>query len=60
LQKVFGKGGNGKHGGQMSSGSGAPLHDLAAADFATLYGGIEESCFLCKKVAKWYKRLKNY
>jgi hypothetical protein len=25
---------------------------LAVADFATLFGGIRESCFLSKKVAK--------
>jgi hypothetical protein len=30
-----------------------------AADVATLFGGIGESCFLSKKVAKWYKRLKD-
>ncbi len=30
---------------------------LAVADFATLCGAIGESCFLSKKVAKWYKRL---
>jgi hypothetical protein len=32
---------------------------LAVTDFATLFGGIGESCFLSKKVAKWYKRLKD-
>jgi hypothetical protein len=30
---------------------------LAVADVATLFEGIRESCFLCKKVAKWYKDL---
>jgi hypothetical protein len=29
---------------------------LAVANVATLFGGVEESCFLSKKVAKWYKR----
>jgi hypothetical protein len=23
------------------------------------FGGVSESCFLSKKVAKWYKRLKD-
>jgi hypothetical protein len=32
---------------------------LAVANVATLFGGIGESCFLSKKVAKWYKRLKD-
>jgi hypothetical protein len=32
---------------------------LAVADVATLFGGVGESCFLSKKVAKWYKRLKD-
>jgi hypothetical protein len=32
---------------------------LAVADVATLIGGVGESCFLSKKVAKWYKRLKD-
>jgi hypothetical protein len=32
---------------------------LALADIATLFGGLGESCFLSKKVAKWYKRLKD-
>jgi hypothetical protein len=32
---------------------------LAIADFATLFGGVGESCFLSKKVAKWYKRPKD-
>jgi hypothetical protein len=32
---------------------------LATADFATLFGGVGESCLLSKKVAKWYKRLKD-
>jgi hypothetical protein len=26
---------------------------LAVADFATPFGGVEESCSLSKKVAKW-------
>jgi hypothetical protein len=30
---------------------------LAVADVAMLFGGVSESCFLCKKVAKWYKLL---
>jgi hypothetical protein len=30
---------------------------LAVADFATPFGAVGESCFLSKKVAKWYKRL---
>jgi hypothetical protein len=33
---------------------------LAIADVATLFGGTGESCFLSKKVVKWYKRLKDY
>jgi hypothetical protein len=33
---------------------------LAVADFVTLFGGIREYCFSSKKVAKWYKRLKDY
>ena len=32
---------------------------LAVADFATLFGDVGESCSLSKKVAKWYKRLKD-
>jgi hypothetical protein len=32
---------------------------LAVADVATLFGGMGESCFLSKKVAKWYKKLKD-
>jgi hypothetical protein len=32
---------------------------LAVADVATLFGGVIESCFISKKVAKWYKRLKD-
>jgi hypothetical protein len=32
---------------------------LAIADFAMLFGGRRESCFLSKKVANWYKRLKD-
>jgi hypothetical protein len=32
---------------------------LAVVDFATPFGGVGESCFLSKKVAKWYKRLKD-
>jgi hypothetical protein len=39
----------------------APRHAVVAiADFATLCGGVGESCFLSKKVAKWYKRLKDF
>jgi acetate kinase len=30
---------------------------LAVTDFAMLCGGVGESCFLNKKVAKWYRRL---
>jgi hypothetical protein len=32
---------------------------LAVADFATPFGDVRESCFSSKKVAKWYKRLKD-
>jgi hypothetical protein len=32
---------------------------LAVANVATLFGDVGESCFLSKKVAKWYKRLKT-
>jgi hypothetical protein len=32
---------------------------LAVADFAAPFGGVGESCSLSKKVAKWYKRLKD-
>jgi hypothetical protein len=32
---------------------------LAVADFATLSGGVRESCSLSKKVAKRYRRLKD-
>jgi hypothetical protein len=32
---------------------------LAVADFVTSFGGVIESCFLSKKVSKWYKRLKD-
>jgi hypothetical protein len=32
---------------------------LDVADFAMLFGGVGESCFLSKKVAKWCKRLKD-
>jgi hypothetical protein len=32
---------------------------LAVADFATLSGGVGESCYLSTKVAKRYKRLKD-
>jgi hypothetical protein len=58
-QKVSRKGGNGNQSGQTPSGSGDPLRRLAVADFATPFGGIGESCSLSKKVAKWYKRLKD-
>ena len=36
-----------------------PYAVLDVADFATPFGGVGESCFLSKKVAKWYKRLKD-
>jgi hypothetical protein len=45
--------------GQTPRGSGVHHAVLAFADFATLVGGVIESCFLSKKVAKWYKRLKD-
>ncbi len=32
---------------------------FAIADFATPFGGVGKSCFLSKKVAKWYKKLKD-
>jgi hypothetical protein len=32
---------------------------LAVADVATLFGGVGKSCFLSKKAAIWYKRLKD-
>jgi hypothetical protein len=32
---------------------------LAVTDFAMPFGGIGESCSLSKKVAKWFKRLKD-
>jgi hypothetical protein len=32
---------------------------LAITDVATLFGGVGESCFLSKRIAKWYKRLKD-
>jgi hypothetical protein len=32
---------------------------LAVADFATLFRGVGESCFLCKKVANGIKDLKT-
>jgi hypothetical protein len=32
---------------------------LAVADFATPFGDVGESCSLSKKVAKWYKRLRD-
>ncbi len=32
---------------------------LDVADVAKLFGGVGESCFLSKKVAKWYNRLKD-
>ncbi len=32
---------------------------LAVADFAMPFGGVGEPCSLSKKVAKWYKRLKD-
>jgi hypothetical protein len=56
MQKVFRKGGNGNHSGQMLR---TATLFLAVADVATLFGGIGESCFLSKKVSKWYKRLKD-
>jgi hypothetical protein len=43
MQKVSRKGGNGDKRGKTPRGSGARV--LAAADFATLFGVIEESCF---------------
>jgi hypothetical protein len=45
--------------GQMPRGSGIHHAVLAVIDFATLFGGFGESCVLSKKVAKWYKRLKD-
>ncbi len=59
MQKVSHKSGNGNHSGQTPRGYGARLHGLAVADVATPFGGVGESCFLSKKVAKWYKRLKD-
>jgi hypothetical protein len=32
---------------------------VAVADFAMVSGGVRESCFLRKKVAKWFKRPKD-
>ncbi len=32
---------------------------LAVTDVATLFGGVGESYFLSKRIAKWYKRLKD-
>ncbi len=32
---------------------------LTVADFAMLFGGVGEPCFLSKQVAKQYKRLKG-
>jgi hypothetical protein len=45
--------------GQTPRGSGDRHAVFAVADFATLFGDVVESCFLSKKVAKWYKRLKD-
>ncbi len=45
--------------GQTPRGSGVLHAVLAISDFATLFGGVTESCLLSKKVAKWYKRLKD-
>ncbi len=45
--------------GQTPRGRGVRHAVLAVTDFATLFGGVGESCFLSKKVAKWYKRLKD-
>jgi hypothetical protein len=45
---------------QTPRGSGIHHAVLAIASFASLFGGFGESCFLSKKVAKWYKRLKDF
>jgi hypothetical protein len=45
--------------GQTLRGSGDRHAVFAVAGFAMLFGGVIESCFLSKKVAKWYKRLKD-
>jgi hypothetical protein len=45
--------------GQTPRGSGVGYVVLAVADFATLFGGVVESCSLSKKVVKWCKRLKD-
>ncbi len=45
--------------GQTPRGSGVRHAVFAVADFATLFGDVRESCFLSKKVAKLYKRLKD-
>jgi hypothetical protein len=52
MQKVSRKGGIGNNSNQTPRGSGARYAVLAVADFAMLFGGIGESCFLSKKVAK--------
>jgi hypothetical protein len=46
--------------GQMPRGRGVCHAVLAVTDFATMFGGVVESCFLSKKVAKWYKRFKDW
>jgi hypothetical protein len=58
-QKVSRKGGIGNHSSQTPSGSGATLRGFSHCRFATPFGGVGESCFLSKKFAKWYKRLKD-
>jgi hypothetical protein len=58
MQKVSRKGGNSNQSGQMPSGSGDPLRGFSRRHFATPFGGVGESCFLSKKVAKWFKRLR--
>jgi hypothetical protein len=57
MQKVSRKGGNGNQSSQAVAAIRYAV--LAVADFATSFGGFGESCSLSKKVAKWYKRLKD-
>jgi hypothetical protein len=57
IQKVFHKGSNGNHSGQEVAAHRYAI--FSHRHVATQFGGVGESCFLSKKVAKWYKILKD-
>jgi hypothetical protein len=59
MQKVSRKGSNGNQSAKYQVVAAIRYAVLAVADFATTFGCVGESSSLSKKVAKWYKRLKD-